>query len=50
MTDNCRYKRKRKDVVKGKFWCKKYKKVVKNCGWCLLRKPSFLKSLKELFY
>lgn len=32
MTYKCRYKQKRKDVVAGKFWCKKRKKVVKNCG------------------
>lgn len=51
MTDKCRYKQKRKDVVKGKFWCKRLKKVVKDCSCrCFWYRPKFLKSLKELFY
>lgn len=45
MPDKCRYARKKKNILKGYFWCSRYKKTVKNCGhnWCY--KPKFPKSL-----
>ena len=50
MTD-CRYKKKSRKVLKDHFWCKRYKKVVKDCSrWCYYRKPkSLFVWIKELF-
>ena len=54
MTDKCRYAVKKKNILKGYYWCNRWRKVHKNCNckkWCY--KPKFPKSLfiwiKELF-
>ena len=53
MTDKCLYKQKKKNILKGYFWCSRYKKTVKNCGRCWGFDYRFPKCLfvwiKELF-
>jgi hypothetical protein len=53
MTDKCRYAKKKKNILKGYLWCSRYKKTVKNCGYCYGFDYKFPKSLfvwiKELF-
>ena len=32
--NSCKYKRKKKNILKGYFWCDKNRKVYKDRGYC----------------
>ena len=50
MPKHCIHQHKKKNILKGYYWCSQYKKVVKNCGHCYSKHRTFKLWLEDLIF